>query len=367
MRYPAFKEEELQVKSHVLYRGREIPAYDYPITPRENSIIAHGHKRPCWILTDIDNRNFCPSVIPDQRARGYVFEAEKMAPECFGGPDMFGVQWVYVPTVQGSMVKPGNPILEDVNDWREKIRFPDIDAWDWAGSAEKNRHWLEESDRCTVLTLLNGCWFERLLSFMDFEGAAMALIDEDQIDAVKELIHETTSLYIRIVDKCVEHYRFDGICIHDDWGSQKAPFFSERVAREIFLPEMIRFVSHVHEKGKFVDLHCCGHVEDRCGIFVEAGFDSWTPMPMNDTARLYEEYGHKIMIGVTPPVTFDPETASEEEQRAAARAFARQFTKKGKSCSLAVHYCPAGMVTPVYREELYKASRILCGGDGEAD
>lgn len=364
MRYPEFQEEELAVKSYVQYRGRQIPLYDFPITPRENSIIAHNHQKPCWILTDFDNRLFCPSIIPDQRARGFVFEAEAMPQELYGGPDMFGVPWVYIPTVQGSMVKPGNPILEDVNDWREKIIFPDIDQWDWEGSAEKNREWLE-SDRCTVLTLLNGCWFERLLSFMDFEGAAMALIDDDQIDAVKELIHETTSLYIRIVDKCVQYYRFDGICIHDDWGSQMAPFFSEKVAREIFLPEMKRFVENAHAKGKFVDLHSCGHVEDRCQIFAEAGFDSWTPMPMNNTAKLYEKFGDRIVIGVVPPVTFDPATATEEEQRAAARAFVEQFTKEGKNCSLAVNYCPPGMMTPVYREELYKAARIRYAGAEE--
>lgn len=357
MRYPNFDEKELNVTRYVKVRGRDVPVFDTPITPRENSNAARHHQKPCWMLTDMETRMFCPSIIPDQVARGYIIEQEKYPEELYGGPDMFGVEWRYIPTVQGSMVQPGSPILEDVNDWREVIHFPDIDSWDWAGSAEKNKEYLAQNDRCTMITLLNGCWFERLLSFMDFEGAAMAVIDEDQEDAIKELIHETTSLYMRIVDKCVEHFPFDGFCIHDDWGSQMAPFFSEHVAREFFLPEMKRFVDHAHSYGKFVDLHSCGHVEDRCNIFVEAGFDSWTPMTMNNTTELYHKYGDKIVIGIVPDNLPDPNNSTEEEQRLAARDFVARFTEADKLCSVAVGSCPPGSVTLAYREELYKASR----------
>ena len=229
---------------------------------------------------------------------------------------MFGVEWVYVDVAGGSMEKPGNPhLIDDISQWKEKVVFPDIDSWDWAGSAEKSKEYLSNG-KANVLTFLNGCWFERLVSFMGFENAAMAVIDEDQIPDVKDLVHELTSLYIRLVDKCEEYYDLDGYQIHDDWGSQKSPFFSEEVAREIFLPEMKRLVDHVHSKGKFFDMHSCGHIEDRCNIFVEAGFDSWTPMPMNNTQKLYEDWGDKIMIGIVYDKPFDPATATEEEQRA---------------------------------------------------
>lgn len=358
MSYRAFDEKELRVTEYVEVRGGSVPVFNTPITPRENSILAHAHKQPCWMLTDMESRMFCPSIIPDHRARGCVTEAEKLSEEEFGGPDMFGVEWRYVPVAGGSMVVPGNPVLTDANDWREVIRFPDIDSWDWEGSAEKNREYLQQSRQCTILGLLNGCWFERLLSFMDFEGAAMALIDEDQREALRELLHETTSLYMRILDKCVQYYRFDGVCIHDDWGSQMAPFFSEEVARSLFLPEMKRFVDHAHQFGKFVDLHSCGHVEERCNIFVEAGFDAWKPMPMNNTVELYQKYGDKIIISVVPDKLFDPQTASEEEQRQAARDFVAKYTQGDKLCCLAVNYCPPGFVTQAYREELYRASRI---------
>ena len=351
-----FEINETEIVRYINVRGKQTPVYNFPVTMRENGTRAYSHQTPCWLVTDVERLNFCPAIIPENPARAYVFEAEPFPPEKYGGKDMFGVEWVYVPTAMGSMVMPGNPILQDANDWREVIKFPDIDSWDWEGSSEKNREFLASTDRCVVLTFLNGCWFERLLSFMDFEGAAMALIDEDQIDAVKELIHETTSLYIRILEKCCKYYQFDGICIHDDWGSQMAPFFSQDVAEDVFLPEMKRFVSRCHELGKFVDLHSCGKCEARIGVFLEAGFDSWAPMSINDLPGLYEKYGDRMMIGVDPIVRFDPETASEEEQRAAADDFVRRFTKKGKIANLAPYSC-MDMMTPAFREELYIASR----------
>ncbi len=352
-----FDEKELKVVAEIpAFGGGTTPLYDVPVSRREAVNAVYKDKQPIWMLAGGEQNIFTPALIPDNGARGFVFEGVPYPREKFGGKDMFGVEWEYVDVAGGSMVKPGNPLLEDVNDWKEKIVMPDIDSWDWAGSAAQNKEYLSNGNN-NLFWLLNGCWFERLISFMDFEEAAVAMIDEEQEDALKELFHELTSLYMRIVDKAVEYFDIDGFCIHDDWGSQMAPFFSEAAARNLLLPEMKRFVAHCHEKGKYIELHSCGHVEDRCQIFAEAGFDTWTPMAMNDTIKLYEEYGDKIAIAVVYDKPFDPETATEEEQRAAARDFVERFTKPGKLASYSLYNAP-GLMTPAFREELYKASRI---------
>ena len=167
---------------------------------------------------------------------------------------------------------------------------------------------------------------------------------------------------MRIVDKCCQYYDFPGFCIHDDWGSQMAPFFSEAVAREVFLPEMKRFCDHVHSRGKFIDLHSCGKGETRCGVFVDAGFDSWTPLAMNDTDKLWRDYGDKIVISVVCNELEHPETASEEELRAAARSFAAKYAKPDRPCVFSYMYSNPAYLTPAFREELYRASRIGCCG-----
>lgn len=352
-----FDEKELRVVGETPNRlgGGTAKLFDTPVSLKEGAVDCYKNHDPIWIPTGVEAVNFCPSIQPDNIARGFVIEGHPWPEKYTTYKDMFGVEWVFVDQVGGAMVKPGSPMLEDISQWRDVVKFPNIDEWDWEGSAEANKEFLS-TGKANVMMLLNGCWFERLISFMDFEGAAMALIDEDDVEYVKELTHEMTSLYLHLIDLSVKYYPLDGICIHDDWGSQMAPFFSENVAREVYLPEMKRFVEHVHSKGLYCELHSCGHNESRIQVFVDAGFDAWTPMDMNNTVDLYERFGDKIAIGVINDRPFDPETATEEEQRASAREFAERFCKPGTFCSFS-HYNRT-QLTDAFREELYKASRI---------
>jgi len=348
-----FDEKEIENCEVQETRRGKTYRFQYPVSPREGALASIRDRKPLWILTGAEIQDFTPSVIPDNIARAMVSEYQRC--ETRGGKDMFGVEWEFIPVAGGSMVKPGHPLLEDANDWEKVIQFPDIDSWDWAGSAEKNKDYFDP-ERFHRMTLLNGCWFERLISFMDFEGAAMALLDEEQEDALKALLHKTTDLYIHLIDKVLEYFPIDGFMLHDDWGSQMAPFFSEDAARTFFLPEMKRIVDHVHSVGKIIELHSCGHNEARCGVFVDAGFDGWRPMPMNDTPALYEKYGDKINIGITYDKPFDPETATEEEQKAAARDFVARFTVPGKAGEFATGHNQK-ISTEVFLKELYRESR----------
>lgn len=146
----------------------------------------------------------------------------------------------------------------------------------------------------------------------------------------------------------------DGFNIHDDWGAQKAPFFSEEIAYEFFVPYMRQLNDHIHQKGRYSTLHSCGHVDSRVQCFIDGGFDAWDPQLMNDIHMLYEKWGDKIVLGVWPDA-FDPENSTEEEQRQAARDFVAAFSAPGKPVILS-HY-GAWALTPAFSEELYIASR----------
>ena len=163
---------------------------------------------------------------------------------------------------------------------------------------------------------MNG-WFERLISFMDFENAVMALIDEDQQDAVKALFDRLSDLYKRLIDKHLEYLPdIDCFCFHDDWGAQKDTFFSPATAAEMIVPAMKKVTDHLHARGLYADLHSCGMIEKQVPNIIAAGWDSWNPA-YEHTQKLYEMYGDKLILGVMPdPIAPD---ASEEEQRAAAR------------------------------------------------
>ena len=132
-----FDEKELEVVAEIPgFGGAVTPVYNTPVTPREAYKSMFLKHEPVWLPLGGETRLFCPEMWPDNVARGFVIQGTPVDPATYGGKDMFGIDWVFVPQVNGSMVKPGSPTLDDVNDWKEVIKFPDIDSWDWEGSHE---------------------------------------------------------------------------------------------------------------------------------------------------------------------------------------------------------------------------------------
>jgi len=344
-----FEQKELQIIEELpSFMGPDFPGTplrNTPIAWRENVISLFRDKHPYWMPLPCDQTMIVPDLYNNMLGRGWGSSIT----------DVFGVEWEWVESAGGAMVRPGSGVLlEDVNDWEKKVKIPNIDEWDWEGAVKATK-----IDRriFTVMSFINGFWFERLISFMEFAPAAMALLDEDQIPAIHELFEATTELGMKLVDKFCEYWpSLDGFNIHDDWGSQQAPFFSQKVADEIFLPYMKKLCDHIHSKGRYVTLHSCGHGEGRIETIIAAGFDGWDPQPMNDTQKLWEKYGDKIVISVIPDA-YNPATTSEEEQRQRAREFADRFCVPGKPAQ--VGFYASEFLTPAFTDELYKASREL--------
>lgn len=357
MTIPKFDPKEMEVMGEIPTSpfSPEMKIYNYPVSPCE-AFKAMMSKKPVWQISNLENQIFTPRIVPDNVARAFVFEAEPFdAVKDGGGKDMFGIEWEYIEVAGGSMVRPGKPFMGDATEWYDKLVWPDIDSWDWKDSAKANNGTFLKPENFNICWFQTG-WYERLVSFMDFEGAIMAMIDEDQKEAVKELFMKLADLYISIFDKYLKHYEnIDGFYIHDDWGSQKETFFSPVTAEEVIVPAMKKVTDFLHTKGKFAELHSCGQLQKQIPNFITAGFDAWGGQAMNDTQKIYELYGDKIMIGVIPD-EFDPESTSEEEQRERAREYAEKFCKPEKPSFF--NFYGAHMMTPAFREELYKQSRI---------
>ena len=358
MNIPEFDIKELQVKSTIKdFWGQEMRIYTYPVTMRE-AVQALLHRKTYWILNGMYQHIFSPHLNPDAIARGQVFEAEQIGMECFGGKDMFGIEWEYIKQVGGSMVRPGKPFVTDANSIMDKVVWPNPENWDWEQSAKNNNGTYLKEENCNVIWFLNG-WFERLISFMDFENAIMALYDEDQKSAVHAFFEKLTELYVKVFEKYIDYFPdVDGFCIHDDWGAQKETFFSPELAEEMIVPYMKRLTDYIHSRGKFCELHSCGQNFKQVPNFIKAGWDIWQGQPMNDTHELYKLYGDQIILGVFPD-PFDV-SADESEQRLAAQRFVDQFMQPGKPCIL--NFNDRSRWTIPFMEELYCYSRQKAAG-----
>ena len=329
------------------------PIFNSPITRKENFLnIIHGEDA-LWMPHTKEFMIWNPSCIPDSWARGATTKPGPPIPqEMWGGPDMFGVEWEYVPQVGGSMVRPGKPHVADLEHWEDYVNFPDIEKWDWA-TAKKEYDELYDPN-CIVKQVFFSGLFERLISFVDMTDAMLGLIDEDVQPAIHRLFDRLCGLYEKIIVKSRETFHPDIIWFHDDWGSQRAPFFSANTVSEMILPYLARCVEIVHNNGMRFEFHSCGKVEDLVPLMIEAGVDMWNGQPMNDKKKVLQTYGDKIVVDSCPPEL--PRDASHEEKVAAIRAYVEDFAGLRTPCRMTPQSVPDEY------EILYEESRKIYGG-----
>lgn len=359
--------------------GRPVEQFSFPLN-QHDACTAAFKKEPWWQMYQAsDTTVFTPHIIPDDIARGFVFEAE--TPKYMdqkGGPDMFGVEWEWVEQVGGSMVRPGVPFLEDIEEWREKLVWPDVDSWDWEGCAKANNGTYLKPENFNQMWFHTG-YFERLIALMEFENALMAIFDEDSKEEVHAFFDKLTDLYINIFEHVVKYFPdVNAVFFHDDWGSQKETFFSPALVEEMIVPYMKRVTDFLHAHNIFCEFHSCGNNYKQVPNMIKAGWDMWAPQLMNDCYKIYDDFGDKLIICTFPmnipedimALGSDAARAEafaklpEEEQRRIAREYIHRTNKIGKPS--AYNFYATHFVTPAVREEMYVESRKIFSGEIEA-
>ena len=373
-----FDPKELDKKPGFIF-GRPVEQFSFPLN-QHDSCTAAFKREPWWQMYQAsDTTVFTPHIIPDDIARGFVFEAE--TPKFFdkkGGPDMFGIEWEWVEQVGGSMVRPGVPFMEEIEEWREKIVWPDVDSWDWEGCAKANNGTYLKPENFNQMWFHTG-YFERLIALMEFENALMAIFDEDSKEEVHAFFDKLTDLYIDIFQHVVDYFPdVNAVFFHDDWGSQKETFFSPALVEEMIVPYMKRITDFLHSKNIFCEFHSCGNNYKQVPNMIKAGWDMWAPQLMNDCYKIYDDFGDQIII-CTFPMNIPEDIMAlgsdaargeafaklpEEEQRRIAREYIHRTNKIGKPS--AYNFYATHFVTPAVREEMYVESRKIFSGEIEA-
>ena len=327
------------------------PLFNRPITPKENlQRMAEGRNHAWipqtgWCFCDV--ANYRPRDIADNYATHLVFDGgEFIEYDSNTKRGWFNLDWVYVPVAGGATVQPGSPLIEDMNDWESIIQWPDLDAIDWEAMGKRDAQFLN-TPQFKQLGMLDGFW-ERLISLMDVSGAAMALIDEDQQDAVHAFFDKYADFLIDYIRHVKAVCPIDGVLIHDDWGTQNGPFFSLDTAMEMLVPYLKRVVDYIHSEGMYYEQHSCGNCTKLVPAYIAAGVDWWAPQPMNDLdACLDMAEGTRLHIAM--PDACPPDAAPE----VAAELAQQWFRKYGHR---QVTYAP--MVSPpAFYAEIYRLSR----------
>lgn len=334
----AYDAKELEIIGEnppLRYGEKGIPVFRRPISPKENMELLFEGKTPCWMpvvgMRGWDVHVFRPRLFPDNVATHLVYDAQPQISYdsnlCKG---WFDLEWEFVPQAGGATVHPGNPKVPSMVNWEDYVSLPDIEALDWEGSAEKNKQYLE-TDNIRQIAFLS-CLWERLISLMDVENAAVALIDEEEQEGVHRFFDKLCDMYDKMIEKAAHYYDIDMVLWHDDWGTQNSTFFSPTVHREMILPYLKRIIHSCHSRGLRFELHSCGLNETMVPLMIEAGVDMWCGQGINDFDKLAHQYREAPMIFGIPAPVFAPGTA-EEKITLAAEQLVRQY----EGCKVAVN------------------------------
>ena len=274
------------------------------MTPKENLHAFFEGKPYEWKPVGTDKISFQPEEICEYVARAFVMQQEPYTgPK--GGKGWFNIDWEFEPGAGGSISL--NPILDEVSEWKEKMEFPDLNAIDWEGIAKKNADYLN-TDLGIEFTVFTG-YFERLISLLSFEEAAMELIMEDYEDDIQELFTALTDFYIDFAAHFRKYFGADFVTIHDDWGTQRSAFFSPAVHKKMIIPHLTRFVTECHKMGLIVEMHSCGFIEELIPNLISSGIDTWAGQGICDKRKLINEYGDQfkfeILANPTKPSDLD--------------------------------------------------------------
>ncbi|MDR2108665.1 MAG: hypothetical protein LBP28_04295 [Coriobacteriales bacterium] len=227
------------------------------------------------------------------------------------GYDVFGVHW--------SRAKPAShytqgqePILSDIEKWREQVRFPKVERFDWDYVAEQAEN-LDRENKVSVVTLAIGP-FERTTTLSAFDDALVNAISEPELYA--ELINRIADYKIEVIEYLHRYGKPDIINLHDDWGTAQNTFFNPELWREVIKPATERMYQAVRAGGSIVGQHSCGHVTPLLDDALAIGMQIWEAQTeANDIPALKEKYRGSLRILAPPPAQGDElgESGDEDE------------------------------------------------------
>ena len=272
------------------------------MTHRENMERIFRHEQPEWI----------PHLGSETYGiRDYIVERPIMTT----GYDAWGCYWISCPnSLNITHPDTSTVILEDVEDWREKVIFPDMDAIDFSSMVEEAKAFTDRESKMLQYVSLNGI-FERSHCLMGFENAlCQALMEPEEYGALLEAIADHK---IRLYKKVYEICQPDILVYHDDLAMQIGPFFPQDFYDTYIFPQLKRIVDAAREIGyKYVVHHCCGKIEPLISSWLECGFDGWdSVMPCNDLPAIKAQYGDRMvfMPGLDTQKVLGPRTSTRSD------------------------------------------------------
>lgn len=258
------------------------------MTERENMLRLLNHQEPGWMPNNfVANKVFSPSCV--NRDGAHDPSGKRV--------DILGVPWIVddVAPLGGAIPDPKFHLLEDICDWEEVIKFPNVDKMDWAGAAAKDLAGYDKSKQLLMTSLEEGS-FNRLQAVMGTCEAFMALIEEPE--AVMDFFDAHTEWKMKMIKKTKEYYDLDIYMIGDDVCSSDGLLFSKDMYDEFILPQQQKIAKFVLENDMILAHHVCGNCQQILPDIIGYGTQMIETMQpyQNDIVKCKQLYGDKVLF-----------------------------------------------------------------------
>ena len=279
------------------------PVFPKPISIRENFRRCAARTNPLWVPNSAAefNGGLYSLVIGAPEA-----DFTKRVRHTFN--DWFGVEWTFVPEVGGPIVTPGTHFMTDITEYKEVVKFPNYDDYDFAGNSAK---YFKDRDPEKILTvdIGLGCT-ERLVALMGgYTDAMVAMALEPE--ATRAFFEDFVDSECEFIDRLLKCVPADMLTYHDDWGTERDTFFGEEMMETLLFEPTKRLFDHIKSKGVIVELHSCGNIKRFVPYMIDMGVDFMQIQARaNNVPALKEEFGDRI--GIDVGIAAAPNATKEE-------------------------------------------------------
>ncbi len=209
------------------------------------------------------------------------------SPERFGdrAKDEFGVVWTTSEIDRGAPIGPciTEPDLSGYTfpDPDAAYRFAHLDKW-----CRKN------ADNYTIICA--GDLWERATFICGMERLLLYVAIEP--DFVHALLDGIADYILRTMRVLFDRFRFDGIALSDDYGTQKSLLLSPDAWRFFVKPRLAEIFAGAKRADRTVFLHSCGNVRAVVPDLVELGLDILHPIQPEalDILELKKQFGRRL-------------------------------------------------------------------------
>ncbi len=278
----------------------ELPKFDYPVTPKENFLLAAARKTPYWMPISLtDDQMLMAQDLVTGNVRGMQSSADvsKIVTEDYTFNDWFNTNWTWVVSAGGPMLTPGTCLCSDITKWERDVIFPDLKEWDFTTVADMFMKTVYDPTRLMHINIGQGLT-ERLVSVLGgyTEGLTALAVEPE---AVRDFLNRFADFTIEYFDLICSLYPVDMVTYHDDWGTEKDTFFGEKMMEEIVLEPTRRIVNHIKSKNVLFEFHCCGNIKRFIKYMIELNMDFLQlQRRANDIPEIKRKYGDRIGFNV---------------------------------------------------------------------